>query len=113
MAEMIITTPLEKRTVDDYDVLFESGMVMPITVEPDAGDQIQFGDNIIRVHLAAKPSRNNPEKSLPAEDITLFVRHILSIQHRVREVVEQTPEERNEWQKAFDQLSGASDVTKH
>lgn len=113
MAEMLINTPLAKKTVDDYDVLFESGMVMPLTVDLDAGDEIHFNDAIIKVHLASKASKNSPDKTLPAEDITIFVKHILSIQHRSREVEEQSPEERAQWFKDFDSLTGGDKDIKH
>lgn len=106
MAEMRVETPLVKKWVDDYDVVFQSGMMMPITVDLAQGDYIQIGDKLIEVSLKAKPSPTDPDQILPAEDITIYVSHVVSIQHRVREVVELTPEQKFEWKKTLQELGG-------
>ena len=101
MSEMLVTSPELKKKVDDYDIVFDSGMLLPITLDSTLGDTIIFGEKLITVVLTSKTSLNDPTKTLPAEDITIFVSHIVSIQHRVREVVELTPEQKLDWQKAF------------
>lgn len=99
---MIIETPEVKRFLDDYDILFSSGLMMPVTVDLSKGDSISFDDKAILVHLSSKPSQLNPDKTLPAEDITIFTPHILSIQHRVREVVDLSPNEQASYQKTLE-----------
>lgn len=84
---MYITQPTpEVKLVDDFDFVFDSGQFMPITVDKLAGDTIEFEPDSVTVHLVRKPSLVDPEKTLPAEDITIFARHIISVQHRAREI---------------------------
>lgn len=101
---MLIQTPEVKKILDDYDILFQSGFMMPLTIDLEKGDTISFDDKAILVHLAAKPSKSDPNKLLPAEDITVFTPHIISIQHRTRELVEPSPEEKLKWAKTWADL---------
>lgn len=103
--EMIVNSPLATKFVHDYDVLFTSGMVLPASLDLEAGDTIDFNLDTILIHLAPKPSQNNPDVTLPAEDITIFVKHVLSIQHRTREVLGLTPEQNHEWRKTLSELT--------
>lgn len=105
MAEMIVTAPDVKRFVDDYDFTFIGGIMMPVTVNVEAGDTIEFGTDI-QIHLTAKPSPNNPKTLLPVEDITIHQQHLLATQKRTREVIEMTPEQQHEWAKTLKQLGG-------
>lgn len=98
---MILKTPEVKRVVDDYDFVFSSGHVMPVSVDVDLGDSVEFTKYGITINLTAKPSIHDPEKMLPAEDITIFARHLISVQHRKREIVELSPNEKAEWVKTF------------
>lgn len=108
MAEMLVVTPEIKKIVEDYDVVFESGMMMPITIDITAGDTVKRDDVSLQVRLVAKPSPNNPKKILPAEDILIFLNHVVSIQHREREVTERSPEETLEWQKIFNDMTNVT-----
>ena len=103
---MIIETPPKTKLIDDYDIVFSSGMMIPISVDLAAGDTIDFNNLTIKVHLTSKPSLNDPMKSLLAEDMTFFMAHVVSIQHRVREVIELTPEQQFEWTKVVQELGG-------
>ena len=106
MAEMIVTTPDTKKIVEDYDILLTSGMLMPITINLDAGDTIVFSDQVIKIHLVSKPSMNDPTKMLSAQEITIFTAHVISIQHMTREVIGLTPAEQFEWNKTMHETSG-------
>jgi len=106
MAEMIVNTPEVKRLVDDYDFTFLNGMLLPVIVDTEAGDTINFFSATIQIHLAAKPSMNDPSLTLPAEDITIYTQHLATKQHRVREVIALDPEQQHEWAKTL------KDVTK-
>ena len=104
---MILTTPEVKHLVLDYDIVFSSGMVLPLTIDEKAGDVITIGDKYIEVFMSAKPSMNDPKKTIPAESMTLFLQHVVSIQHRQREVVELSPEQKLEWARTVQQgMSG-------
>lgn len=91
---MLIDSPEIKKTVIDYDIVLDFGVTVPITIDPSKGDTIELGDKIISIHMPSKASDNNPEHQLPAEDMTIFVSHVVSIQRREREVVELSPEQK-------------------
>ena len=105
MSEMILSTPDVKRTLHDYDIVFVSGMMLPITLDLNAGDTVDFSAEAIVFFLSPKPSLNSPDTLLPAEDITVLKAHVVSIQHRVREVMELTPDQKFEWGKTFAKAS--------
>ena len=107
MAEMLLHTPESKYVVDDYDFTFLNGMVLPVTVNEKLGDTVQFfgPDGVIVIHLAAKPSLNDPAIFLPVEDITIYRQHLVTHQHRVREVTDLAPEQQYAWAKTLKDLS--------
>lgn len=105
MSEMLITTPDVKKTLDDYDFVFESGMSMSLTLDFLGGDSIKYNDLTVVITKVAKPHPTNPVQVIPAEDITLFVSHILSVQHRQREITELTLEEKQAWKETWDELT--------
>jgi len=107
---MIIQTPEIKRYLDDYDILFTSGFLMPLTIDLAKGDSISFDEKAILVHLSSKPSLIQLDKTLPVEDITIFTAHIISIQHRVREVVELSPEAQLQAQKVWQELATSTTI---
>lgn len=104
---MIVHAPEIKKVLDDYDFTFTGGMVMPITVDIEAGDTINFGrsDGTITIRLAQKPMLSDPEKLLPAEDISIYKQHLVAFQHRVRIVTNLTPEQQHEWMKTLKEMS--------
>lgn len=101
---MIVNAPEVKRMVDDYDFTFAAGMVMQITVNTDAGDTITFTDPIV-IRSAAKPSMNDPDIMIPAEEISVYKTHLAAVHHRVREIVELTPEQQHEWAKTLKEIT--------
>lgn len=107
MAEMLIQTPLQTRIVHDYDIIFNSGMTMPLTIDLDLGDTIDFTEQSILIFLSAKPSPNDPAKQLPSEATTVFLKHVIAIQHREREVVELSPGQKEEWHKVWQDLTSS------
>lgn len=102
---MRIEFPEVKKTVEDYDILFTNGYLMPLTLDASLGDTIFFNDKMIKITLAARPIQSDPDKSTPAEDITVFMANVLSIRHCVREVVEPTPEEKAEYRKTWQEFT--------
>lgn len=101
---MIVNTVSDPRKVDDYDITFENGLTMPITIDKENGDTIEFDDGVVRFYLAEKTTIGSDDK-LPAEDITLFIKHIVSISHRTRTVVPVTPEQRDLFKSSLHKLS--------
>ena len=103
---MEVITTQKTFILHDYDIVFSNGMMMPITVNLDLGDTIEIGDTRLIAHLTAKPSLSDIKKNLPAEDITIFLSQVVSIQHRERSVLELTPNEKVEWAKLFEETVG-------
>jgi hypothetical protein len=103
---MRVEAPEVKKIVDDYDLVFSSGMMLPVTLDKSAGDTIEFDKDVITFRLTAKPSINDPDITLPAEDITVFTKHLVTVQHRTREVRELTPEQQFEWKKHLKEVGG-------
>ena len=96
------------KTVDDLDFTFSNGLVMPITIDKAAGDVVDWNihEDAIVIHLSAKPSQDG-ESTLPAEDITVFRKNILLIQHRTREITELTSAQKreiSEWKKTLQEV---------
>ena len=102
--DMIIVTPEVKKTVIEYDFLFASGVMLPITIDESLGDTITFNPDTVEVHLTPKTSIFNPELKSPGEDLTIFKRSLLTIQKRLVEKVDLTPEQRVEWTKTVKEL---------
>lgn len=102
MSEMLVSTPLVVSTVEDYDFTFVDGVSMNVTVDISKGDTVKETESRIHIYLTAKPSRNNPNKILPAEDTTLFKRQLVAIQRRTREVTGLTTEQQFEWDKTIE-----------
>jgi len=96
------------KVLDDLDFTFSNGLVMPLTLDKEAGDVVEWNthEDAIVIHLSSKPSQDG-ESRLPAEDITVFRKNILLIQHRVREVTELTSAQKREigdWKKTLQEL---------
>ena len=104
MIDIIGKSPEVTKVLDDYDFLFSSGVMMPVTIDSVAGDTITYYQDVIRVDLSAKPSQNDPSKILPAEDVTIYTKHLLSIQHKQRVVTQLSHDEQYEWQKTFNEM---------
>jgi hypothetical protein len=102
---MNILSPSEVRTVVDYDVVLDSGLVEPFTIDEKAGDTFERNELEIRVHQSARPSMTNPDRNLPAQDTVIFVSKVASIKQRVREVVQMTEEERGQWKKLIAEMA--------
>lgn len=103
---MIINNPEVKKIVTDYDIIFSTGIKTGFTIDPSAGDEITFGNSgAITVKLAAKASPSDPSITIPEEDITIFAKHILYVNKRVREVIEPSPEEKAELNRVWKELT--------
>lgn len=97
----------KKRTIDDYDFSFSNGMMRPVSLDKEAGDTVDFDTHpgAVLIHIVGKPSPIDPSLSTPPEDITLFTQHLLTVDHRIREVEDLTFEERLAWNQTFQEMS--------
>jgi hypothetical protein len=104
----LIVQPTPIKKVYEYDFVLTTGLVMPVTIDHDAGDTIQFGDKQVVIHQSPKAHLFDPTASTGAEDITIFVQHLASVQRREREIVEMTPEQKFQYEKTLKELAGTS-----
>src|SRR5690349_14127746 len=98
---MEVTSPESVKTVYDYEFVFSSGMAFPVTIDPSAGDSIEYLRGLVHINLAAKPSPSDPSKFTPAETHVIYLRHVASSLKRERTIIELNEEQKNAWKKAF------------
>jgi len=81
---MIISSKLKTKIYKDYDFMFSQGIMIPISIEPEAGDSIEFFEDTIKVYLAKRVSPTDSTVIMPAEEKTFFKTHLIAIEHRTR-----------------------------
>jgi hypothetical protein len=101
---MIINAPEVKILLDQYDFFFHSGIMIPFTLNKEAGDTITFKPDVIEITQAPKPNPTDYNQIIKGEEITIFKTHLLTIHHRVVERLALTPEQQFEWQKTVKEL---------
>lgn len=96
-----------KKLIEEYDFSFTNGMMLPITIDREAGDEVDLSTHphAIIVNIVEKPSRIIPDQTVPAEQITIFTAHLLSIQKRIKEVEELTFEQKEQFRLTVQELS--------
>jgi hypothetical protein len=107
MAEMLIQPVVKDRTVKEFDFIFSSGMVMPVSIDEEAGDSIHDDKDTIIVIITAKPSLSTPDASIPSERVVVYKAHLLAVQSRERTVSEPTPEDKFELASLYSKLAGS------
>jgi hypothetical protein len=105
---MIIYPTTTTHTVEDFDIQLSNGTFMSITVDREAGDTVDWDTSplVAKFHLSEKPSPTDLDVKMPAEDLTVFVSHIISVTRRTRTVVPVSPEQKDEFRKTLHKLSG-------
>ena len=106
---MLLTTPDPPiKVIDDYEFTFMGGVGLPISVDKAAGDTIEFeGTLAVKIHLVPKPSLSDPKVFTPGADMTIFVQHILTIEHRYREVKALTTAQQQDMQDTIKAIGGS------
>jgi hypothetical protein len=105
---MIVKSPEpKKRKIDDYEIHLEGGIILPLNLDFEAGDSVDWehSPTAIRVKLASKPSVTDVGINTLEEDLTIMLSKVLFIQHRQREVTDLTVEQQLEWSKTIQELS--------
>lgn len=93
---MYITSPDPKtRHLEVFDFWFENGMVFTISVDKEAGDTIDWdtSPSVVRIHLTTHPHNTNPEIMIPAEDHTIFIKHVIRLIKHEEEAMPLTTEQ--------------------
>ena len=94
---MIITSgDVEPRIVQDYDFVFLNGVALPITIDPIAGDSIEFLADRAVVRLSSKPSPSEVGSMMPAEETTIYMNNVILTTKRERSFIPASPEQRND-----------------
>lgn len=103
---MIVNPTITPHILTDYDVISTTGVTLPITIDEDAGDHVDWSTSPLSVtfHLSERTSPTDPDAHFAAEDITVFLGHVLSITKRRRTVMPLTPDQKDEWSKVMHQL---------
>lgn len=96
---MDITSEANKKIVIDYDILLDSGMHMPMTIDESTGDSFNMDGDCIVITLAPKESPQVKER------IIIFKTKVASIQIREREVTEMTLDQKKAWKKTLQEMS--------
>jgi hypothetical protein len=99
----------EPRTLIEYDITYSGGFIVPYTIDETAGDEVDWTTSPMSVifKLVEKPSITDPEVKLPAEEITVFLQHVLSITKRPRIVTPITPDQKEAWKQTLHKLTGS------
>jgi hypothetical protein len=100
-----VECPSPIKTVIDYEFVYDQGMSFSMTLDTEAGDTIEFTPLTIEIKLVAKPSLNDPTKTLPAEDISIYLSKVASIRKVSRQMILLTDEEKLNWQRDFKSMT--------
>ena len=87
--------------VVDYDIVLDSGVLLSYTLDPEKGDTVTERGGKLLVFLAEKTSRGDPTKKIAAEEIEIYVPHIMTVTRRERQATDQTVEDQLNWLEAF------------
>lgn len=100
---MIIEPGTIKRVVEEYDIVMKHVPPLTLTIDEAAGDTITFEKDpvAVKIVLVAKPSPNNPDIMVPAEDYTIHADEIAYIRHRTIELTQYTPNQQAEYKAIF------------
>jgi len=102
---MIINSSVEPHIVDDYEIITVNGIPIVFSIDKEAGDTIDFRNSqVIRVYLAPKPSQTDPDQKTPAEHITIYTAHALSMSCRTRAYVPPSKEQQEAVKKVIHKL---------
>ena len=104
---MILKSPdPTRRIVEDYDFTFNGGQVLRITTDKEGGDTVSFEQAplAIQIKITEKPSLA-PGFTNPAREVTIFQTHLIAIEKSLREVVDMTVEQKEQWKEAIKVLT--------
>lgn len=93
------------RFVDDYDFVFTNEVVKSITIDKEAGDVIEYPtpDSAL-IRQVARIDEDNM-MTVPPENTTIYLKNILYVVHRIREVTNLTNSQKEQWQKTLQETS--------
>lgn len=105
---MILNSPdIPSRIVDEYEFWFENGNSITVSIDKELGDSIDFSTHpmAVVISLSAKPGKTDPSQMMDAQDLTVFIGHVLSIQHTTKTFTPPTLAQQDEWKKTILELS--------
>lgn len=103
---MIVETPPEFKTVEDYDIESITGNSLSVIIDASIGDTISFTDTTIDIYLASRQSRIDPANVSPPETTSVNRAHVFAVRRRERKVPNLNPEQQAEWSRTFQEMGG-------
>lgn len=85
----------ESYDVEDYEFVFASGIVHPVSYIPHFGDVVDWDTSplAVKFSIAGRPSPADPEAFTKPEEQTIMMQHVIMITKRTRQVTPPTKEE--------------------
>lgn len=108
---MIIHSDYSKpRSITEFDITFNNGLFFTIPVDEQSGDLVDYDTSplVTIFHLAEKPSPTDPGAILPAEDISVFLSHVIMINRHTRTLLQPTTDQREELKKAIHSIASSA-----
>ena len=102
---MQIAEQSKEREVTYYDFMFMTGNKLTITVDEEAGDQVEHHDHKYWFSIAAKPNTLDPEASVDAEEMHVHTRNLAFVAIRKRKHRLPSQEEMFDMRKTLQGLS--------
>jgi hypothetical protein len=69
---MDIVAPVKERLLTDYDFMFASGAKITVTLDSEAGDKLNEGNDRYVIDIVAKPSISDPEDFTDEEQLVIY-----------------------------------------
>lgn len=112
---MVIEHPIESRVVEEWEIHLQNKEVVPLIIDPEAGDTAEFNPNssIAYFSIQERPAPFNPDTMLPPEEVFIPIASIAYMVKRLRIVEEPSPEEKENIQLLLQELAGLPADMKH
>src|SRR5687767_9838233 len=87
----------QTKILEDIDFVLYTGVVLPVTLDWAAGDELIDNTDHYVVKIKAHKSLMDGSKTIPAKELTIFKDKLGYIHQTTREVSELTPEQQVMW----------------
>lgn len=102
---MQIESGAAEKVVEDYDIAMLDGMLLTLTLDAALQDVFEWGPDVLHVVLTEKENPTQPGTKLPAEEVWIERRNVLSVRRRTRNVLLPSAEEKEAWKATVKELT--------